>query len=239
MTKGHAGNKCRHEYKYVCSAAQRAILKIRAQGILERDKHAGMDGCYGVRSLYFDDLEDSCYYENESGIGERDKYRIRIYNRSCNRITLEKKSKVRGMTLKLSSSITVEQCREMMAGKRIPVTEDMNGTLKQILTEMYIKNMHPKVIVEYVRYPFTGKNGNVRITFDEGICSSNDFKGFLEQDISLRPIMECGRGILEVKWDEYFPDFIKSSMQLDSLLWSSFSKYYLCRRYNVYGGIRI
>lgn len=123
--------------------------------------------------------------------------------------------------------------------KKVLITEGMNDTLKQILTEMYMKKMRPKVIVEYVRYPFTGKNGNIRITFDEGISSSNDLKGFLEQVISLRPIMECGRGILEVKWDEYLPDYIKNAMQLDSLLWSSFSKYYLCRRYNTYGGVRI
>lgn len=239
MTEGYAGSKCRHEYKYVCNAVQRAVLKTRAQGILERDEHAGKDGSYRIRSLYFDDLEDTCYYENESGIGERDKYRIRIYNRDCSRITLEKKSKTRGMTLKSSSQITKEQCRQIMAGTRIPITEEMNDILKQILAEMYMKNLRPKVIVEYVRYPFTGKNGNVRITFDEGISSSNNLKGFLEQDISLRPIMECGRGILEVKWDEYLPDYIKNTMQLDSLLWSSFSKYYLCRRYNVYGGVRI
>lgn len=118
MTEGYAGNKCRHEYKYVCNAVQRAILKTRAQGILERDEHVGADGFYKIRSLYFDDLEDTCYYENESGIGERDKYRIRIYNRNCNCIMLEKKSKFRGMTIKLSSRITEEQCRQMMAGKR-------------------------------------------------------------------------------------------------------------------------
>ena len=233
------GNKYRHEYKYICNAIQGAILKTRAQGLLERDEHAGKDGSYRIRSLYFDDLEDRCYYENESGIGERDKYRVRIYNGNCNRILLEKKSKTRGMTLKTASKITLEQCRQMMAGEIIPITEGMGNVLKQLLLEMHMKNMRPNVIVEYVRYPFVGKNGNVRVTFDEAIGSSNDLRRFLEHGIIFRPVMECGKGILEVKWDEYLPDYIKKSMQLDSLLWSSFSKYYLCRKYNVYGGVRI
>ena len=77
------------------------------------------------------------------------------------------------------------------------------------------------------------------MTFDECISSSNSVRKFLEKDIDLRPVMEKGQGILEMKWDEFFPDYLKKRLELDSLRWSSFSKYYLCRRYNAYGGIRI
>lgn len=239
MTEIYAKAKYRHEYKYICDAMQNAVLKTRAQGILKRDEHTGLDGAYRIRSLYFDDLEDKCYYENESGIGERDKYRIRIYNGDSDRITLEKKSKVRGMTLKMSAGINKEQCMQLMTGTIPSIEEDTADSLKQLLSEMQLKNMRPKVIVEYVRYPFVEKNGNVRITFDESVSSSNELTGFLDQNIAFRPVMELGQSILEVKWDEYLPDYIKNTMQLDTLLWSSFSKYYLCRRYNVYGGIRI
>ena len=239
MTEKYAEAKYRHEYKYVCDAMQNAVLKTRARGILKSDEHAGVDGFYRIRSLYFDDLEDRCYYENESGIGERDKYRLRIYNGNNNRITLEKKSKVRGMTLKTQNRISKEQCRQLMAGTIPLVSEDMTDCLKRLLTEMRMKNMRPKVIVEYVRYPFVERNGNVRVTFDEAVSSSNEFNKFLERNIILRPILQNGEGVLEIKWDEYLPDYIKNAMQLNTLSWSSFSKYYLCRRYNVYGGIRV
>lgn len=231
--------KYRHEYKYICNATQNAILKVRAQGILRRDSHAGSDGAYRIRSLYFDDSDDKCYYENESGIGERAKYRIRIYNSDSSRITLEKKSKNRGMTLKTAVEIDEECCRGLMAGRNVERKGDMPDILKQLLLEMQKKNMRPKVIVEYVRYPFIERNGNVRITFDEAISSSNEIGSFLDRNITVRPIMEKGQGIMEVKWDEFLPDYIKETMQLDSLNWNSFSKYYLCRKYNTYGGIRV
>lgn len=239
MTEKYVMVKYRHEYKYVCNSMQNAVLKTRARGILKSDEHAGTDGFYRIRSLYFDDLEDRCYYENEGGIGERDKYRIRIYNGNISRITLEKKSKVRGMTLKTQGRISREQCRCLMAGTIPSVLEDMTDCLKQLLMEMQMRNMRPKVIVEYVRYPFVEKNGNVRVTFDEAISSSNEVGRFLEPELVFRPVMECGQGVLEVKWDEYLPDYIKNTLQLETLSWSSFSKYYLCRRYNVYGGIRV
>lgn len=231
--------KYRHEYKYICDAMQNAVLKARANAIMQRDVHAGPEGSYRIRSLYFDDYNDRCYYENESGIGERDKYRIRIYNSDSNRITLEKKSKSRGMTLKTACSITEEECRLFMTGKFPRITEDMPIMQKQLYLEMMGREMRPVVIVEYLRYPFIEKNGNVRITFDESISSSNAISEFLREKISVRPVMEKGQGILEVKWDEFLPDYLKNHMQLDSLSRSSFSKYYLCRKYNTYGGVRV
>ena len=59
--------KYRHEYKYLCDRTQNAILKMRAQGLLQKDVHAGESGYYHIRSLYFDTLEHQCYQENENG----------------------------------------------------------------------------------------------------------------------------------------------------------------------------
>lgn len=239
MTEKSTGMKYRHEYKYVCNSMQSIVLKTRASGIMKRDIHAGANGYYRIRSLYFDDMEDTCYYENESGVGERDKYRIRIYNGDISRISLEKKSKNRGMTLKTACRINEEICRKLMKGEKDIIDSNMTYVQKKLLLEMQLKNMSPKVIVEYVRYPFVNQNGNVRVTFDEAISSSNDIGCFLEKEIILRPILEKGQGILEVKWDEFLPDYIKKIMELDSLRWNSFSKYYLCRKYNTFGGVRI
>ena len=68
MTEKSIGMKYRHEYKYVCNSMQSTVLKTRASGIMKRDIHAGANGYYRIRSLYFDDMEDTCYYENESGV---------------------------------------------------------------------------------------------------------------------------------------------------------------------------
>ncbi len=231
--------KYRHEYKYICGATQSAILKTRAQGLLKADIHAGENGIYRIRSLYFDDLEDSCFYDNESGIGERSKYRVRIYNSNPNYILLEKKAKHRGMTLKTAVRINESYCQHLMYSQKITIEENMSDTLKSLLYEMMTKHLKPKVIVEYTRTPFVDKLGNVRVTFDEAISSSGNISNFLEQNISVRPIMEKGQCVMEVKWDEFLPDYIKNTLQLDSLRWSSFSKYYLCRKYNTHGGSRI
>ncbi len=232
--------KYRHEYKYTIDQMQNAVLKSTVRGIMKTDIHAGDREYYRVRSLYFDSPTDSCFYENEDGTGgERSKYRIRIYNADASRIVLEKKSKNRQMTLKQSCLIEEATCRQMMSGRGIQLSSDMTAEQRALIAEMQHKAMRPVVIVEYVRYPFIERNGNVRITFDENIVSSNDLSRFFDDYMISRPILPPGASVMEVKWDEFLPGYIKNHIHLDLLQWNSFSKYYLCRKYNTYGGIRI
>lgn len=231
--------KYRHEYKYICDAVQSSIIKMRANGLLALDKNACENGYYNIRSLYFDTLDNRCYYENEMGVDNRSKFRVRIYDHCMEKILLEKKSKRRQMTLKKSCCISKSDCEKLMNQEKVEITEDMTSTQKQLLTELQIQNMRPVVIVEYDRVPFVNSSGNVRVTFDENIRSSNDVGSFLEEDIQTRPIMEKGKSILEIKWDEFLPSYIKTHLQTECLQWSSFSKYYLCRKYNTYGGIKL
>ena len=100
-----------------------------------------------------------------------------------------------------------------------------------------MKNLLPKVIVSYERIPYIYQVGNVRVTFDRHITASNEVSRFLMGDYNRRPILPQGESVMEVKWDEIMPQFIKEYMQLDSLQWCTFSKYYLCRKYNTNGGI--
>ena len=45
------------------------------------------------------------------------------------------------------------------------------------------------------------------------------------------PVLPAGQQLLEVKYDEYLPDFIYRNLQLHSLRQTAFSKYYVCRKY--------
>ena len=78
----------RHELKYLISSAEVTMLRTRLSGLISMDAHA-KNGHYTIRSLYFDDYDDRCLLENENGTDPREKFRIRIYNGSAERISLE------------------------------------------------------------------------------------------------------------------------------------------------------
>lgn len=223
--------KFRHELKYVISAGELSLIRNRIHNLMPLDSHTGTSGTYSIRSLYFDDYESRCFYENENGTDPREKFRIRIYNHSTERITLECKRKERGKTLKTSCPLTVEQTRMLMQGIPIPDISSQPEVLRKLTLQMLTRRMRPVVIVEYERIPYVYKNGNVRVTLDMNVSSSTSIGSFLDEQIPKRPIMPLGQQLLEVKFDEYLPDFIHHNLDLNSLSQTAYSKYYLCRKY--------
>ncbi|MOA13475.1 VTC domain protein [compost metagenome] len=113
--------------------------------------------------------------------------------------------------------------------------EVLNQPDKPFSMELYNELKHnllrPKVIVDYVREPFVCHNGNVRITFDKelrtGLHAIDIF------DPELKPVQAIDNDliILEVKFDEYLPEYISLAVQLEGLHQQSASKYVICRKY--------
>ena len=223
----------RHEYKYMIDSIQESILRIKADVILEPDPNAADDGTYLIRSLYFDDVDDTCLMANCAGTDRRAKFRIRFYNEDIRNIHLEKKSKLRGMCHKDSCMLTPQECIQMQNGVIPDVTDEMPEIKKKLLLEMKLAGMQPKVIVTYQRIAYVYPAGNVRVTIDRNITSSPDVEDFLDRKYRERPVLPLGRSLLEVKWDEVLPRHIKQNLQMDCLTWTAFSKYYLCRKYHL------
>ena len=226
----------RHEFKYIINYTQLETLLFRLPSIMVKDPHTDSTGMYEVRSLYFDDFYNSCFYENENGTDPREKFRIRIYNASADRISLELKRKESGMTLKRSCPICSEQVTQLITGSQLLYQEQMHPLLRKLYTLQETKGMHPKVIVEYDRIPFVCKDGNVRVTLDMNIRASTSLERFFDAHTMARPFMPVGYNLLEVKYDQFLPDYIKRTVQMKGLRQTAFSKYYLCRRF---GGLSI
>lgn len=223
----------RHEFKYICSEAQLARLKGRLSPLMRLDVHADGNGKYNVRSVYFDDSQDTGFYENENGTDPREKFRIRIYNHSAELIELENKKKMCGMTSKDSCEIQRELCEELLWGKPAALEACEIPVWNKFALGWNTRLLRPKVIVDYERTVFVCPLGNVRITFDRNISSSADYMHFFDQNITKRPIMPNGMHILEVKYDAFLPDYIYKGIELENLQRTAFSKYYLCRKYHL------
>ena len=224
------GRTYRNELKYVCSEGELRIIQSRICHLCRPDPHTGPAGIYNIRSVYFDDFDNRCFFENENGDDPREKYRIRVYNDSDQRITLECKRKERMMTSKTSCQISREQYDRIMDRKLPPLASDP-PLLRRFCALQSETGLEPKVIVAYERTPFVYPAGNVRITFDRNIGSTTDFEGFFDAYLPQRPVMPADKHILEVKYDEFLPNFLYEVMNLGSLRQTAFSKYYLCRKF--------
>ena len=223
--------KYRHELKYLISDAAIPMIRNRINHLLTLDSHVGSTGSYTIRSLYFDDYKNTSFYDNENGIDPKEKFRIRIYNHSTDRIMLECKRKERGKNLKTACPLTLEQTVQLMQGNVLPDIGNQPQLLQKLTMQMLTRGLKPVVIVEYERIPYVYPNGNVRVTLDTNISSSKAVLSFLDDVIPKRPVMPLGQQLLEVKFDEFLPDYIYRNLQLENLQQTAFSKYYICRKY--------
>ena len=144
----------RNEWKYLVTDADLAVLGARLKVLLPMDKHQ-TGSAYAIRSLYFDDLQNSCLRENEAGVDDRRKFRLRLYNGSSERIQLEIKEKLHGKTHKSSCLVSADECRRIMAEQGRP---EPNGRAR--LTEGY--NLPARYVLHtvgpIVRGRVTGEN---------------------------------------------------------------------------------
>ena len=227
-------NKSRHEYKFHIDEKDIALLSARIGNVMQKDVHSGTQGCYQIRSIYFDDIADTCYYQNEAGTDPRAKYRIRIYNGQDTKIRLEKKVKQNGKTRKYAANLTREQADKLIAGRTLSMEQQAFATypelLQQFLVLMHTRGMRPKVMTVYDRTAYVDPRGNVRVTLDCNIAASTDFSHFFETEVRKEPILSPGQHLLEVKYDEFLPAHIKTRLSLGHLRQTTFSKYYLCRK---------
>lgn len=218
----------RHELKFMVSDKDITILRYRLMPLMQTDAHhAG--GTYRIRSLYFDDFMDSCMRENADGVDHRKKYRIRIYNGCSDDIKLEKKMKYRNMTQKKSVPLSEEICRTYVSGELPEFTGEQSSLEKELLCAAKMNGMRPKSIVEYERTALIEKMGNVRITFDRNISGSLRTGEFLDREPALVPLLPAGQHIMEVKYDEFLPQYLAGMLELSTLQQISFSKYYYSR----------
>lgn len=227
----------RNELKYVISVQQMAVLRSRARFLMALDEHTDGSGKYNIRSVYFDDYRNNCYFENEDGISPREKFRIRIYNASAEEIHLEVKRKEGGKTHKDSCLLSIDQCSAFLEGRGLQDDSGYPPVLRKFGLKYRSELYRPKVIVEYEREPYVYEDGNVRITFDTFIRSSNRTEAFFKKDMYARSVMPAGFHLMEVKYDGFLPDILYKGMQIGNLQQETFSKYYLCRRYSL-GGIK-
>lgn len=223
----------RHELKYYLSYADYLVMSKRIGALMARDKNAGTKGEYFIRSLYFDDLEDSAFRDKMSGVDFRDKYRIRIYNFDDGVIKLERKHKEGSYIKKESMSISQNEYRRLLKGEYGFLADRDEAFARQMHLKFKLEAMRPRVLVDYVREPYVFPYGNVRVTFDKNVRSAYRMTDIFDAGLPTYPVLPSGIVVLEVKFDEVLPDFIASIVQADAPVRSAVSKYVLCRQFEI------
>lgn len=221
--------KYRHELKFKISNSAAEVLKQKLSLILKKDKNAYYsDGSYLIKSLYFDDLDSTSYYEKMDGVLYRKKYRIRIYNNNDEFIRLEKKMKHNTYTAKEQILISKDIYSKILNGK-LDEIDSPTGLLEEFITNSKTKHLVPSVIVLYHRIAFTYPISEVRITFDSHIQSGLYNYDLFDKKVPMYDVSEPGKQVLEVKFNEVLPLHIANILNDIPSCKEAVSKFAICR----------
>ncbi len=220
----------RHEYKFLINEADAAALRSRLTAFMRRDAfHTESGGRYTVRSLYFDNASDQALREKLDGVDEREKFRIRCYDEDTSFIRLEKKGKKHGLCRKTSAPMTREEIEALIAGDTAFLRAASHPLLNELAFKMTTLQLRPRALVIYDREAYTYPAGNVRVTFDSRVRSGLNEIDLFNYKLPLVRVLPAPYTILEVKFDEYLPDTIRTLCHLDARVPCACSKYALCR----------
>jgi len=216
----------RLEFKYILPTVLADALVPTVTRYMDLDKHAGEDGHYTVKSLYFDSPHLLCYQQKLDGIYFRKKYRIRSYEEP-KRTFFEIKRKAGDVIIKDRATLSSNDdllVQEFESESLIRGIED--GVFRSELLSDYLNHsLSPKLMTIYKRKPYVSRfSNNLRLTFDYDLkaCFFKngriDFKNrscFIDNSLT----------VLEIKFNSKIPSWLGFIIKAHSLERSSFSKY--------------
>lgn len=223
----HNGLPLRHEEKYYITYAEYQVLRSRLLPLMHPDEFS-READYRVRSLYYDDIYESAYYQKEAGVFQRAKYRIRAYNDKTDNIKLEKKLKFGAYISKKSANLNLKQYDLLLAGK--PEFLLSGSTfMQEFYSNIRTRLLSPRVIVDYWREALVREEGNVRVTFDKHLEAGISGFDIFDEGVMYVSAMEPHYLVMEVKFDDFLPAAIGRALQSVSTR-QAISKYVLCRQ---------
>lgn len=223
--------KERHEYKFLISRDLAWLLRQQLPRLLQRDSHAGKDGSYTIRSLYFDDLAFSAFHDKLSGVDDRTKFRIRCYNYSDSLYRLEKKEKKGELSRKTGQILTPAQVWAFEEDPCEVPLEETDGLAKELRQLCLGKGVRPVALVDYDRTSFVCSAGNTRITLDENLRTLPYCRHIGASPGGMIPVTEPDQVILEVKFDEFLPGYLGAYFRDLPKIPVSFSKFAMCLQF--------
>lgn len=218
----------RKELKYILHKGTDQKIIQRVSVLMASDSNNGIKG-YKVRSLYFDTIYDKDYHEKIEGNDNRCKIRLRIYNSSDSAINLELKEKLGSLQRKRSIRVTRQEAEKLIGGD-YSCLAIRNEELAQILYHKLTQQLYmPKTIVEYNRKAYTLAVGDLRVTFDSKLTTSQRFLEFFNENLTLYPVTQPQITIMEVKYSTILPSYIIKALSISDTLQTSASKYCAAR----------
>jgi hypothetical protein len=236
----------RFELKYVIDEPCAAAIRKYVGCYLVPDEHADprRNYEYPIHSLYLDSPNYTLYQATVHGCMNRFKLRVRFYDDLPESPTFfEIKSRRNDVILKQRAAVRRSSVSRLLAGAwprredLAPGRADGFGSLQRFCGLRNMLQAHGKLVLSYMREAHVLREGeSVRVTFDRHIVAAA-YRGIFGLDGLTIPVVPEDKVVLELKFTDRFPIWMKDLVQRFDLERISFPKYVICAQ--TMGGLRL
>ncbi|MBN79764.1 MAG: hypothetical protein CMJ70_06460 [Planctomycetaceae bacterium] len=233
--------KPRYELKFPVTLAQKLAFMSDISSGLVADPN-GISATYRVSSMYFDTDQLQAYWQKMDGEALRKKYRLRFYTAAIDdqqRITtafMEIKHRINDLVFKERVKLTDEGANCILADARELTHLDRHvvadalatgrTTIDTIRKAASVPGFFAVNVISYLREAWEGAiDRRLRLTFDSS-CQAYTPATYL--DVALNSgsnILRHDEFIMEIKFDEAIPRWMRDLVSKHSIRLSRFSKY--------------
>lgn len=197
----------RFEWKYFISPSMAVEIKKFAQPFISADEHGAN---YKIKNIYLDNDNLKLYSDH---IIEPDRYKLRIRFYDKGDAFFEIKRKAGGNIMKQRMIVPALEYEMVVGEKKIPWFEKAS-TLRA----------YPFVVINYDREAYNCPGG--RITFDTNIKYATADYGYGRNQIANNRLEPIESVLMELKFNESMPIFMKTLSYKFDLNRGPFSKYF-------------
>lgn len=238
VSSTHQLQSSRFELKYIIDENCARALREFASGYLVPDENAvEKPNCeYPVHSLYLDSVDLALCRSTMTGEKNRFKLRIRFYDdRPESPVFFEIKRRQDRVILKQRAAVHREAGERLLAGHwprlsdLIKPSANALGALERFCSLRNLIRAEGRVFVSYMREAYVSPNDNsVRLTFDRNLSGCR-YEGKLclsDSGAWIKP--EVGGVVLEMKFTDRFPIWMREMVRAYNLDRCSMAKYVTC-----------
>lgn len=233
--------RSRYELKYLVSERLADQVREFARQYLAPDPYARISAqglpVYAIYSVYLDNVRQDLLNATVWGHKNRFKLRVRYYDEDLeNPVYFEIKRRVNGAILKERAKVRRDAAHRLLTGGiphrdelQNPHAADQYASLRRFVELQEKLNAKPTVIVAYDREAWLTPDGNsARLTFDRSVAGGPYNKAFTVQAGSDWVMPEVGGTVLELKFTDRYPNWMRDMVQLFGLERCSMAKYVKC-----------
>ena len=224
----------RYEFKYLLRNELRDAVEAELGHFMDYDPFVAVqpERKYYVRSLYFDDAQNTAFYDKIDGMVSRKKFRLRTYSLVPDQHTpifLEQKGRHNNLVVKHRTPLDdVANAEIASPTKRITSLimdhAEKGFVLDRFQYDLFKKGIRPVALIDYTRRPYVSRlDAEFRLTFDDNLFATPSSVLWPEETYGRKQCVP-GYTIMEVKFRYHMPAWFHAVVQTFNLNRVSISK---------------